>query len=240
MALGNLFKLNKLTISAFTDQDRASPAGELEVQYNPETLSMRHETVFQGQQGPGTSSGQAKFSYSRSRDLSVSLVFDGTNVGLFGIERLGRAIPSVGDRIKEFLDVCYRMDGELHEPKHLRLRWGDAGVLGPDFDCRLRSVDIRYTAFNRDGSPLHAELEASFVENLSPSRRAAQERKASPDLTHRRVVVAGDTLPRLCREIYGAPEHYLRVAEVNGLDDVRALEPGQELYFPPFARRGAG
>ena len=45
---------------------------------------------------------------------------------------------------------------------------------------------------------------------------------------------AGDTLPLLCREIYGSASCYLRVAQVNALDDFRNLTVGQELIFPPF------
>jgi nucleoid-associated protein YgaU len=102
----------------------------------------------------------------------------------------------------------------------------------------LQSVDIKYTTFDRDGSPLHAELAAVFVEDLDPKKKASLDRLSSPDLTHRRVVRSGDTLPLLCREIYGSAQHYLRVAEVNRLDDFRELRPGQELIFPPFERGG--
>ena len=53
------------------------------------------------------------------------------------------------------------------------------------------------------------------------------------------MVLAGDTLPLLCQQIYGSATHYLQVAAFNGLDDFRVLEPGRELLFPPFARPGA-
>lgn len=239
MGLSSLFKLAKLTIAAFEDSARTKPVGlksSLEVQFNPETLSMRHESVFQGRQGIATSSAQARFTHSRSQLLNVDLVFDGTNVGYFGVELL-RPVPTVADRVKQFLQLCYQVNSASHEPSYLKLSW-DKGVLGPSFDCRLQSVDIKYTSFDRDGSPLHAELSAVFVEDLDPKKKASQDRLSSPDLTHRRMVSAGDTLPLLCRDIYGSSEHYLRVAEVNGLDDFRLLTPGQELIFPPFETAG--
>jgi len=235
MALGDLFKLAKLTIAAYKGADRADPPlGTFEVQYNPETLSLQHESVFQQQQGVGTSSGEGKFSYGRSKRLNVNLVVDGTNVGHMGIELL-RPVPTVADQISKFLATCYAVHGETHEPAYLKLLWGN-GVLQPGFNCRLQSVDVKYTAFDRDGSPLHAELGAVFVEQLDPKQKLAEVRPSSPDLTHRRVVRDGDTLPQLCREIYGSPSHYLRVAQANGLDDFRSLAPGQELIFPPFER----
>ena len=45
----------------------------------------------------------------------------------------------------------------------------------------------------------------------------------SPDLTHVRMVKAGDTLPGFCEQIYGDPRLYLKVAAANGLDPRRAL-----------------
>lgn len=247
MGLGNLFKLAKLTITAYSDPERTAKVanvgsainpGVFEVQYNPESLSIKHESMFPSRQGIATSSAQARFSHTRSKTLNVSLVFDGTNVGYFGLELL-RKVPTVGDRIKEFLEGCYKVVGETHEPAYLKLSW-DKSVLGPGFDCRLQSVDINYTAFDRDGSPLHATLAAVFIEDIDPKKKASLDRLSSPDLSHRRVVRNGDTLPLLCREIYGTADLYLRVAEVNGLDDFRELEPGRALIFPPFEKRGGG
>jgi nucleoid-associated protein YgaU len=62
----------------------------------------------------------------------------------------------------------------------------------------------------------------------------AEENKSSPDLTHVRVVKAGDTLPLLTKAIYGSSRDYLRVAEHNGLDNFRDLTPGRRLVFPPL------
>jgi len=236
MALLQLFKLSKLKITAFTAADRHTYVPgkyEFEAQYNPETLSLKHESLLQEQKGAGTGAGDPTFISSRSRQLTVNLVLDGTQVDHFGVERL-LELSTVSGQVADFLSVCYGVQGSTHEPAYLRLSWG-SGVLGDDFDCRLQSVDVKYTSFERDGTPLHAELTAQFVEALDPKKRDAALAKHSPDLTHRRLVVAGDTLPLLCREIYGSAEHYIRVAEVNELDDFRRLIPGQELFFPPFA-----
>jgi LysM repeat protein len=238
MAFGELFKLAKLTIEACKDSKRADKCGApLEVQYNPETLAFKYETVFQNKQGIATSSAQARFSHSRSKQLDVKLMFDGTEVGYYDAQ------PSVAERVQTFFDVCYWLNGTIHEPAYLRLSWGrlplgDKGKLATGFDCRLQSADIKYTALNRDGSPLQAELDAVFVEDIDPKKKATLDKLTSPDLSHRRVVKSGDTLPLLCREIYGSAEHYPRIAEVNGLDDFRLLIPGRELIFPPFEPAG--
>jgi hypothetical protein len=251
MALGTLFALAKLTVEGYKDERReGAPLGTFTAQYNPETFSIRHANVFQGQQGIGSTSGVNPWSYSRPKRLAVNLVLDGSNVGYMGVELL-RPVPTVAEQISSFLTTCYQLVGEIHQPLYLKVKWGKAlggfaalagfgAMPEPSFNCRLESVDIDYQAFDRDGTPLHAVLAAVFVEQLDAVKQAAAEKRSSPDLTHRRVVVDGDTLPLLCREIYGSPSHYLRVAEVNRLDDFRNLTAGAELIFPPFerARRG--
>jgi nucleoid-associated protein YgaU len=53
-------------------------------------------------------------------------------------------------------------------------------------------------------------------------------------MTHRRTVVAGDTLPLMCFQIYQDSTRYLDVARHNKLNDFRNLEPGQQIFFPPL------
>jgi len=239
MSFGDLFKLAKLTIAGYKDADRRDPPiGTFTAQYNPETLSMSYESSFLAQPGVGPTAPDSRFSHIRPQRLSVDLVLDGTRVGYMGVELLGH-VPTVAEQVSKFLSICYYINGETHEPSYLKVSW-DRGVLGPSFNCRLESVQIHYVAFERDGSPLHANLTAVFVEQMAAQAKAASAGLSSPDLTHRRVVVAGDTLPLLCREIYGSASHYLRVAQANQLDDFRDLTPGQELIFPPFERARKG
>ena len=240
MSLLNSFKLAKLTIEAFEDVTRSKRvsgprgAGTLEVMYNPETLSTRHESEIQRKQGIAIHGATPKWTHTRSKEVSVKLVFDGTGVGDMGIFRLKTV--TVAERVKAFLTLCYDVQSDSHESAYLTIKW-NRGVFGPDgFECRLAAVDIEYSLFARDGSPLRADLTARFVEALDPAKRNNKLRLSSPDLSHERVVREGDTLPLLCREIYGSAEHYIRVAQVNGLDDFRDLRAGQTLIFPPFSR----
>ncbi|MGR9053652.1 MAG: LysM peptidoglycan-binding domain-containing protein, partial [Gammaproteobacteria bacterium] len=66
--------------------------------------------------------------------------------------------------------------------------------------------------------------------------RMARESLSSPDLTHARMVLAGDTLPLMTERIYGTSKYYLRIAQINGLDDFRNLKPGSMLVFPPLEK----
>jgi nucleoid-associated protein YgaU len=95
-------------------------------------------------------------------------------------------------------------------------------------------VAIKYTVFDREGKPLRADLTVDLISDQDPAERQKAEGKKSPDVTHVRIVRAGDTLPLLTKKIYGSSKSYLDVARFNDLDDFRRLRPGQALYFPPL------
>lgn len=234
MKLRNPFKLEKLRIDSFRNRRRAGlPDARITAMFNPASFSMRHENRFHRHQGINTSGARDTFSHARADELSLELIFDGTGVGDTGVLALTPlATPSVAKQIDKFLAACFYLDGQIHEPKYLTIHWGDGPLA--NFECRLKDVEINYTAFDKSGAPLRATIKATFVQGLDPEKRSRRDRKSSPDLSHRRIVRAGDTLPLLCREIYGSTAPYLVVAAANGLDHFRELEPGSELVFPPL------
>ncbi|MEC5174011.1 nucleoid-associated protein YgaU [Chryseobacterium nepalense] len=91
--------------------------------------------------------------------------------------------------------------------------------------------------FTNEGKALRAIGKAKFSESISKELAAKEENKQSPDLTHKRTVQDGDTLPLMTERIYGDSKYYLEVAKANGLVNFRQLKPGSELYFPPIEKR---
>jgi nucleoid-associated protein YgaU len=235
-------KLQKLTIEAFTTIERtirlSGPHGnQLVVQFNPESLSTTHANELQKQPAITSVPAASSFANQKPGTLDVKLVFDGTDVGRDGGPGGARG-PTVAQMVAQFFTLCLTVYSDSHEPPFLTLTWGSGRIFGPrGFKCRLGTVTTTYTAFNRDGTPLRAEVDAHFVAAISPEESLSEHHLNSPDVTHHRLVRSGDTLPGLCREIYGSAGHYLRVAAVNGLDDLRALVPGTELVFPPYDRK---
>lgn len=242
MALDNLLKLQKLKILAFQDPERtkeanASPLKNVfEAMFNPESVKQKHEVIYGKNQSIGASGTQLDYAWNAPSELTLDLVLDGTGVSEMGVTRLSRP-KTVSKRITEFLNLTFHMNGDIHEPNYLRVEWGQLKfdfLQASTFDCRLGSVDIDYTSFDRDGTPLRAKLTVSLIGDMEVKKRMAIENKKSSDLTHRRIVRQGDTLPLLTREVYGPSADYLRVARANGLDNFRQLTPGQELIFPPL------
>ncbi|MEM9452609.1 MAG: hypothetical protein AAGF11_00420 [Myxococcota bacterium] len=230
MPLTSPGKLEKLQIVAFSDRDRTMRIGMFEAMFNPESFSLSYSVVYAKVDAMGSGGQQTNFVHSERSPSSITLTLDGTGYAETGSP--GSQLLSVADRVEQLLDLGVRVNGSTHEPNFLRLQWG-RGVI-QKLDCRIRQLECRYTLFARDGSPLRAEVTLSFDEDKSNKKRAQEENRSSPDVSHLRQVRAGDTLPLMCQRIYGSSAHCTLVARANDLDDFRRLRPGQVLVFPPL------
>jgi hypothetical protein len=233
MGFLSIFKLEKFTVSAFTDNKRTKPASppKFEAMFNPTTLERKYAIEYGPGVGSNASGKELRYSHSPPTEINVNLVLDGTGASEMGVTTF--TSKSVEERVKNFLDVCYGYDGKIHQPHFLKAQWG---IL--DEACRLVTADVTYTLFGRDGKPLRATIAAVFITAKEAYKREREENKESPDLTHSRIVRAGDTLPLLTEEIYGSGNHYLDVARFNDLDDFRRLAVGSEVSFPPLEQLG--
>lgn len=230
MAILDFFELQKLKIQSW-EKDRSKVIGEFKVMFNPESYSRRLNNNYGGSSTLAKSKTEKEYLHSSAETINMKLVFDGNKVHLDGIDALAGMIfgsDTVHDQVEDFLEKTTHYDGGIHEPRPLTLFWGKL-----DFNCRVASVNINYTQFNKSGTPLRAEVDVSFIYDDLKKATDKIENRSSPDLTHYRIVKAHDQLPLMCKEIYGSPKYYVYVAKANGLDDFRNLEPGQEIFFPP-------
>jgi hypothetical protein len=136
----------------------------------------------------------------------------------------------VADGIAQFTTLTATLNGTIHSPNYLILAWAQL-----QFQCVLTSMNVSYTLFMPDGTPLRAKVAVTFQSYTSETQLAKEENKNSPDMTHVVAVAAGDTLPLLCHKIYGDSGYYLKIAHFNGLLDFRNVPPGTQLLFPPLS-----
>ncbi len=242
MAL-NFLKFEKLTIVSYDKAERTGTGEKFVAMFNPESYALSYENVYGREQGINTSARTARYAMSKPERLNLKIILDGSGVHTLGLTNIigggARALGfnnsmgkgDVYKQVQRFLELTSYMDGKLHEPKYLTLKWGDLV-----FKCRLNTVTVNYSLFDNSGIPLRAELDTSFLGDIEQSERLKKERKSSPDLTHYRVVGAHDKLPLMCEKIYGVAQYYLEVAKINNLNDFRNLRPGQEIYFPPIEK----
>jgi hypothetical protein len=232
MAFPNLFKLEKLKILSYTDSTRQNNHPEtFEAMFNPESFSESYKTCYIATGGVNNPLQGATFGRMMPTSLRLKLLLDGTDVDRMGLTATFSKKQSVHDRIRKFRDLAYNINGDTHEPNYLKVVWG---VL--DFPCRLAGMTVTYTSFDRGGQPLRAELDLELIADEDAAKQLSAAALSSPDVTHKRQVASGDTLPLLTKEIYGTSSHYLNVARANGLDHFRRLKPGRVITFPPLAK----
>src|ERR1041385_5118063 len=204
--------LEKLLIKAYEKADYSGEAvGQFESLVNPNEITLAYELEWDAAQESGTTGSRMNFKKMKPGDMSLVFYIDGTGAD-------GRPPADVQAKITEFQTVT-GYNGNIHRPNYLKVVWGTLQVKR----CVLKSASIVYKLFKNDGVPLRAIITAAFADNSDDQTRVALAQDQSPDLTHVRLVKAGDTLPTLCYRVYGDPAYYLEVARANGIDDFRHL-----------------
>jgi hypothetical protein len=222
--------LNKITICSYKDKELTTKLGEFKVPINPETYSQNLKVNLDTNKGHGQQGTDPKYKSTDPEQLKLDIVLDGTRT-LEGYDK-SHDNKTVKEQLEEFQKCVYYMEGEIHRPRFLNIFWGKE----INFPCVLSQLDINYTMFYPDGSPLRIKISATFLKYLSEKKREAEQKKRSPDLTHERYAKTNDRLDLLTYNIYNDPRYLLQIGLVNGLTSLRKLPIGKKLFFPPFAK----
>jgi nucleoid-associated protein YgaU len=197
-------------------------AQEVAVLFNPNRLTFRKTARWVRAPLPQRDSQPAQFTHGEPATLSVDLLFDtyeaGTDVRAYTRQIFG--LTTIEDH------------GGLHRPPLCRLVWGRYDF--EDFTWVLESLGQTFTLFLPDGTPVRATLACSFRQWRSDQVELKLLDKQSPDVAKTRTLVRGETLASLAAEEYNDPALWRPIAEANGIDNPRLVQPGQVLSIPPL------
>ncbi|HEY1038133.1 MAG TPA: hypothetical protein VGF30_01935 [Bacteroidia bacterium] len=217
--------LKKLTIYPFKDNGFSQKAGDpFVVTVNPEKYSHNYSVTYNTDQAFGTAGASTKLEKMSPETVTMELLFDATGI-------ITGSSGNITKDIANFKTAAYNFNGEIHSPNYLKLSWGTL-----IFNCHLTSLEVSYTLFKPDGTPLRARANVSFQGYIDEKTLALSENKQSPDLTHIIVFKGGDTLPNLCYATYGDANYYREVAKANNITHYRNILPGTKLFFPPIRK----
>lgn len=228
--------IEKLKIIAYEDPEYQTPADkEFEALINPEEMVENSKVEYSQCQGAGTTGTELKFKKIPPSEVTFNLIFDATGaLNRSGFVNLFSGPEPLDEQVERFKEITKGYDGTTHNTYYLKIIWGTM-----IFHGKLSDLELKYSIFRPDGTPMRAHARATFTAFKNDKKRISEEGKNSPDLTHVRTVKAGDTLPLMTHRIYGDFSYYLEVARVNGLKDYRNLKPGTQLFFPPLDKQTA-
>jgi Contractile injection system tube protein len=226
-------KLEKLVIRSFENRDFSGedPNKKFTTPINPESFTQTFKVNADTSQGHGNPGTEARYKSTEPEQLRLEFVLDGTKtMEGYGGDNKDYISKKVHDQLDDLKNCVYNFDGKIHRPRFLIVMWGSE----INFNCVLSNLDLNYTLFEPDGSPLRVKVNATFLAHKSREQLLAESRASSPDLTHYRKVKQGDRLDLLSNSIYNDSKYFMQVGKVNGLTTIRQVKPGTDLYFPPF------
>lgn len=222
-------KLGKVRIISFRDPKMlpTHTIGVMETLINPEGYNREYAIEYNEDKSTGESGSQQRFVGVTDETMEFRFVFDRT-----GIFPNSPPLPvGVTADIELFKQLTYKFIGDEHRTPFVTLIWGTLV-----FPCVLKSMNINYKLFHSNGTPIRAEIMATFSKFVDSELQKLIENRLSPDLTHLYEVKAGDTLPLIAHRIYGNAKYYLSIARINQLINFKVLKPGQQLMLPPLEK----
>lgn len=245
--------IDKMRIEVFDTKDLTVPPKKtIFVQLNPEKYTMKHNVVFYEGQAIGSTSSDLQFNKIEPEEVSFDFVFDSSGVVppgkiVEGAAGVGLSLSDITDsisptfinpltevesvekQVEGFRKAIMEYNGDQHQTPFLKLLWG-----GYNLSCRLKSMDIEFSLFRKDGRPIRAKAKCIFKGTVEYKLMLAEQNNQSPDLTHERIMTMNDRIPLVAEAIYNNKGFYIDVAKANNLLSFRNLTAGQKINFPPI------
>jgi len=218
MALAKLLILIETNPGSF---DKVVPA-----LYNPNKVVLRKGTKWVVVPAAERDVPTSQFTHGEPATLEMELLFDTYEIGL-DVQLLTREV---------FHLTTVEKHGDLHRPPLCKLQWGLNGFGG--FQWMVTNLVQTFTLFKDSGIPVRATLNCSFRQWRSDEVELKLLDPKSPDVAKTRIVRRGETLASIAAEQYNDPALWRPIAEANGIDNPRLLEPGRTLAIPVLAPGG--
>jgi hypothetical protein len=197
----------------------------IEVSFNP--ASIRYTASPQYYQVKNNDSDYGYRMYytgNIASSLTMDLLFDTTTSG-----------DNVQDKFIDFLvELTRPAEGmDPPQPPQCKFVWGDF-TKGDflSFKAVVSNLQVNYTYFLANGTPLRAEVDITFKEpdevasGTNPTSRS-EARKVW-------TVVQGQTLDWIAFKEYGDSSAWRHIARANNISNPRHLRPGMILRLPPL------
>jgi len=218
------------------------------VMFNPEEYSITKKQLYSSTTKVGSKTEEQDFLGKEEDTLSMELFFDTTDSGLdvrLYTERIVQLMKPTEEAPQTAAQKPAETNGSAPGgnvessgrqsntvppklvPPRLLFIWGSLV-----FDCILLSVSKKFTMFNPGGFPVRATLNVTFSGHNATEDIFSKVPLSTFETLRDFIVQQHDTLAKIADRVYGDASLWRRIAEANGIDNVRKLTPGIKLKIP--------
>lgn len=214
---------NQLQKAFFTTEKNV----RIECMFNPSKFSFQMSNRWDAEPVAGASAPSLRYAGAQSGKFSLSLVFDTTGTGA--------SVTTHTNKLLKLMEVDktladYDPQRNSGRPQWLTFHWG---TQLHTFKAIISSLNVTFTYFASDGTPLRATVDASFDQYEADDTWARQNPTSgtpNPQRTHQ--VLPGETLDRIAARYYGDATRWRAIAAANGISDPLAIRPGSLIAIP--------
>jgi nucleoid-associated protein YgaU len=227
----------KATLERLQADGETSAGPRVKVMFNPADFSITKASQLGEVTVPGLAAPLQQFVRGQAARLTVRLFFDSTDESM---GNLASGVVKQTDKVYDLVSV----DSGTHAPPIVRFVWGSSfpgselpsgpSQRNPCFVGVVENLQQEFNLFSPLGIPLRAMLTLTLREYFPLKSQRERLRLGSPDRTHSRVLVEGQTLSALAGEVYGDPGAWRALAAHNRIDDPRRVPAGTALAVPPL------
>jgi nucleoid-associated protein YgaU len=194
--------------------------------YNPNKLTVSRSVQWPDQQAAKRDNPEIQFTGGIPATLSVELLFDTYDTP--APETAKRSVRrNYTDKLMHLTTV--ETHGKSHRPPVCRLQWGEQSIF---FQGVLQQIQIQFTMFTTNGTPVRATASCTFKQWISNSKDLQKQDLMSSDVAKIWVVKRGQSLATIASAEYGDPRAWRIIADANGIDNPLGLAPGTRLLLP--------
>jgi Contractile injection system tube protein len=215
-------------VKAMLQVEGGSPINAL---FNPTEFTISKGNDWKFDPIKGTSFPKGKFGGGKPREMQVSLLFDQS------LPNGDKSVKQITDELFMMMEVPSGTGGGNADaaPPLVTFQWG---VMIP-FKAACTSLTVAYQLFQPNGEPIRAEVKLALTQAAPASTASAPSPNTPTNPTTRsdggkgiHMVRDGDSLQSIAHQVYGDPNHWRLVAEVNGIDNPLHLRRGTALNLP--------
>jgi hypothetical protein len=188
----------------------------IDFRFNPTEYQLQKANTFAEIAIPGLESPPIQFVRGNSEKLSVELLADTSDT-----------LKDVRVEYVNKLRNLLRIRSESHAPPIVNFVWTNN-----EFKGVVESLNVTYTLFSPEGTPLRAKLSLTLKEYRPIDIQIKERPKTSPDLEKTWVGRRGDSLSSIASAVYRDASAWRAIATANGIQDPRVIEPGRVLTLP--------